>query len=451
MDRRPRSLRIERKMHAVYRRAASAQSGRDDRRRRGALSRWSSRRDRTRESRRALSRRRQPLRRSRARFRRHRVRRGGLLHRDDRLRRGADRSVVRRADLDVHLSDDRQLRHLRKRRRNIGASASRRPSSSRSPIIRRTISHATLPVWLDDRRCSALVGADTRAITIALREHGTIWAALAVGDAALAQAAERRLRSTCARRTRAAGSQRRHRAKLLRSVRQRQRTSSLIDCGVKRAILRQLEALGARITVLPYDATVDEVLAQDPAAVVISPGPGDPTDLAGNVETAARARRAQTALRHLFGAPAAGAGVRCATYKLPYGHRGGNQPVHDLRGDEVLVTAHNHGYAVDAQSLPGDLEATMTNLNDGTNEGFRHRTLPIVGGAVSSRSGARPVRCAPPLCAMVRRAAAALALLTVAWLATPAPWRAQSLQRLTVESFVLWPIRRPRRSTCRST
>ena len=65
------------------------------------------------------------------------------------------------------------------------------------------------------------------------------------------------------------------------------------------------------------------------------------------------------------------------TYKLPYGHRGGNQPVLDVAANEVLVTAHNHGYAVDAGSLPSELEATMTNLNDGTNEGFRHRSLPI--------------------------------------------------------------------------
>ncbi len=68
-----------------------------------------------------------------------------------------------------------------------------------------------------------------------------------------------------------------------------------------------------------------------------------------------------------------------ATFKLPYGHRGGNQPVKDLTTGHVLVTAQNHGYAVDGASLPLDLEATMINLNDGTNEGFRHRRLPIAG------------------------------------------------------------------------
>jgi carbamoyl-phosphate synthase small subunit len=65
------------------------------------------------------------------------------------------------------------------------------------------------------------------------------------------------------------------------------------------------------------------------------------------------------------------------TFKLPYGHRGGNQPVKDILNDQVLVTAHNHGFAVDGATLPAELEATMINLNDGTNEGFRHRTLPI--------------------------------------------------------------------------
>jgi carbamoyl-phosphate synthase small subunit len=65
------------------------------------------------------------------------------------------------------------------------------------------------------------------------------------------------------------------------------------------------------------------------------------------------------------------------TYKLPYGHRGGNQPVKNHVNGEVLITAHNHGYAVDGSTLPAELLPTMTNLNDNTNEGFSHRTLPI--------------------------------------------------------------------------
>lgn len=233
-----------------------------------------------------------------------------------------------------------------------------------------------LPAWLDEQRIPTLVNADTRSITITLREHGTIWAALAVGEEALATAEAKLV--AFARDATTKG--------LVPSVATRSERHEgvaagphivLLDCGVKAAIIRELAALGASITVLPYSANKQEILAHDPQAIVISPGPGDPTDLPETIETL----RTILGERPLFGvclghqllALACGA----KTFKLPYGHRGGNQPVKDLIAGEVLVTAHNHGYAVDANSLPADLEQTMVNLNDGTNEGFRHRTLPV--------------------------------------------------------------------------
>lgn len=234
----------------------------------------------------------------------------------------------------------------------------------------------TLPSWLDDERVPALIGADTRAITIALREHGTIWAALAVGEEEL-DGAERALARYVRRATTsdlvpsvAASSERVEGHPGGARV-------TLVDCGTKRAVVRELEGLGAQVSVVPFDATQERVLANDPAAVFISPGPGDPTDLVQTVDML----RGLIGRKPLFGiclghqllALACGA----TTYKLPYGHRGGNQPVKDLVRDEVLITAHNHGYAVDARTLPADLEPTMTNLNDDTNEGFRHRRLPI--------------------------------------------------------------------------
>jgi carbamoyl-phosphate synthase small subunit len=231
--------------------------------------------------------------------------------------------------------------------------------------------------WLDAQGVRTIVGIDTRALTIALREHGTIAAALAVGDEAIAT-----VETTLADYARTASTQ-----GLVASVAdaytpgqkigEGRKHVVLIDCGVKRNIIRDLTALDVQVTVLPYGASSEEILAQRADAVLISPGPGDPKDL-GDTVTTVRELVGKTpvfgvCLGHQLLALALGA----QTYKLPYGHRGGNQPVKDLIRDEVLVTAHNHGYAVDGASLPPELEPTMVNLNDGTNEGFRHRTLPI--------------------------------------------------------------------------
>lgn len=240
-------------------------------------------------------------------------------------------------------------------------------------------SRIDLASWLDEQKVPTLVGIDTRSLVIALREHGTISAALAVGDAAIGRA-EAAL-ADYARNPTTAG--------LVASVAEGtdeatphadgKRRVVVLDCGVKRAIIRNLEALGADVTVLPYDAQRDAILSKQPDGIVISPGPGDPRELGPTVETLrgfiGKVPMFGVCLGHQLLALACGA----QTYKLPYGHRGGNQPVKDLVEGEVLITAHNHGYAVDGASLPSDLEATMVNLNDGTNEGFRHRSLPVAG------------------------------------------------------------------------
>jgi carbamoyl-phosphate synthase small subunit len=234
-----------------------------------------------------------------------------------------------------------------------------------------------LASWLDEQGVRTIAGIDTRALTIVLREHGTIPAALAVGDAAIAEiepALTRYVREATTQGLVATVADAYTPGETVGSGRKH---VVLLDCGVKKNIIRDLTALDARVTVLPYGASAGEILAEEPDAVVVSPGPGDPRDLGDTVETL----RALIGKKPVFGvclghqllALACGA----ETYKLKYGHRGGNQPVKDVVHDEVLVTAHNHGYAVDGDTLPAHLEATMINLNDGTNEGFRHRTLPV--------------------------------------------------------------------------
>lgn len=237
-------------------------------------------------------------------------------------------------------------------------------------------SRTDLPSWLDEQRVPTLTAADTRAITIALREHGTIWAALAVGDDALARAENELVQFVRSASTKMLVSSVAAQSERVEGTEGGARVV-LLDCGVKKAILRELTSLGASVTVLPYNATREHILEHEPQAVFISPGPGDPTDLPETIETL----RSMLGERPMYGVClghqllALACGAR--TFKLPYGHRGGNQPVKDLQHDEVLVTAHNHGYAVDAKTLPDSLEQTMVNLNDGTNEGFRHRDLPV--------------------------------------------------------------------------
>jgi carbamoyl-phosphate synthase small subunit len=269
----------------------------------------------------------------------------------------------------------------------ISRSAAQHPRACvAGAVIKRIAPHPShhaskidLASWLVEQKVPTLVGIDTRALVVALREHGTIPAALAVGEEALARA-EAEL-TAYARDPSTAG--------LVASVAQGaagpaaggkgKRRVVVLDCGVKRAIINNLEALGADVRVLPYTARKDEILRERPDGIVISPGPGDPRELPETIGTLRGLLGEVPLLGICLGHQLLALACGARTYKLPYGHRGGNQPVKDLVHGEVLITAHNHGYAVDGSSLPPELEATMVNLNDGTNEGFRHRSLPVAG------------------------------------------------------------------------
>ncbi len=153
----------------------------------------------------------------------------------------------------------------------------------------------------------------------------------------------------------------------------------VLDCGIKHNILRLLRSFGARVTVLPYNATLEKVLAEQPDGVLLGNGPGDPAQVPTETIGMIRALMGRLpifglCLGHQLIALASGA----RTYKLRFGHHGGNQPVKNLLTNTVEITAQNHNYAVDAQSLDGlPFEVTHINLNDNTVEGMRHVRWPI--------------------------------------------------------------------------
>ena len=150
------------------------------------------------------------------------------------------------------------------------------------------------------------------------------------------------------------------------------------DYGVKLNILRSLRARGCDVVVVPDDASAAEILRQKPDGVMLSPGPGDPELLDRSVDTAKGLIGKVPIMGICLGHQVIARSFGADTFKLHFGHRGGNQPVKDLESGRVYVTAQNHGYAVDPEGLPTELEISHLNLNDDTVEGLRHRDLPIM-------------------------------------------------------------------------
>ena len=235
-----------------------------------------------------------------------------------------------------------------------------------------------LSEFLGQHKTPAIEGVDTRALTIKIRSTGTMKAALVPASADI-DAVTKEVRKRPHPETR----------NLVAEVSCREverypgagkRTIVIVDCGVKRNIIREAQRY-ADVARVPYDTTADEILALKPDGVILSNGPGDPAhpDLLGTSVKAARELVGRVpilgiCLGHQLLALAFGG----KTFKLKFGHRGGNQPVKDLRTGRVHITSQNHGFAVDADSLPAsEFEVTHVNLNDGTVEGMAHRRLPV--------------------------------------------------------------------------
>ncbi|MSP73556.1 MAG: carbamoyl-phosphate synthase small subunit [Myxococcales bacterium] len=254
-------------------------------------------------------------------------------------------------------------------------------------------SSGSLHRYLERNGVIALTGIDTRALVRRLRQTGAMRGALVTGDLS-----PERLREVLATEPPMEGRDlasevsckapydftegllRLHGEARTRPVPPRPARPYRVvayDFGIKRNILRLLVDSGCEVTVVPAKTSAEDVLARDPDGIFLSNGPGDP---AACIEAIANVR-ALIGKRPIFGIClghqilALALGAR--TYKLKFGHRGGNQPVRDEVTGRIEITSQNHGFAVDLTTLPQELLPTHVNLNDGTNEGLAHRDLPI--------------------------------------------------------------------------
>jgi carbamoyl-phosphate synthase small subunit len=237
----------------------------------------------------------------------------------------------------------------------------------------------TLDAYLKRWNIVAIEGIDTRALVRHIRDKGAMRACISTIDLDEASVIEkarqspsmenRELASVVSTKqpyeVAAAGDERFH--------------IVCYDFGVKRNSLRELARRGCRITVVPASTTAAEVTAMKPDGVFLSNGPGDPASMDREVEQIRELIKSTVPTFGIcFGHQLLGRAFGGKTFKLVFGHRGGNQPVKDLAAGGVEITSHNHGFAVAEDSLPGDVEVTHLNLNDRCVEGMRHKTLPII-------------------------------------------------------------------------
>jgi carbamoyl-phosphate synthase small subunit len=150
------------------------------------------------------------------------------------------------------------------------------------------------------------------------------------------------------------------------------------DYGIKHNILRMLRAEGCKVTVVPAETSAEDVLTLKPDGVFLSNGPGDPEPCTYAHENIRRLIGKTPIFGICLGHQLIGLALGGTTYKLKFGHHGGNHPVKQLHSSRVEITAHNHNFAVDPDSLTAsEVELTHIDLNDNTLEGMRHRNLPL--------------------------------------------------------------------------
>jgi carbamoyl-phosphate synthase small subunit len=257
-----------------------------------------------------------------------------------------------------------------------------------SPIVSNWRASTSLDGYLRANNIVGISEIDTRALTRRLRVSGAMRGVLSseiLGDAQLIELAVKSARMEGADWVQAVKpgceygwSEDRGRWKTRDVVRGEGLHVVALDCGAKHNILRHLAERGVKVTVLPPDTTADEILKHKPDGLFISNGPGDPAALDYAVKPIAGVIDKLPTFGICLGHQLLGRAIGASTFKLKFGHRGGNQPVKNLDTGRVEITSQNHGFAVEQSSLEAQGGVvTHINLNDGTVEGFRHKSLPV--------------------------------------------------------------------------
>ncbi len=235
----------------------------------------------------------------------------------------------------------------------------------------------SLSQWLREQHVSGMYGVDTRAITKIIREKGAMLGKIIIDDdpGFYDPNKENLVAKVSPPEMRTYG---KGKFRIL-----------LVDCGTKNNIIRCLLKRDSTVTVVPWDQLPDPEKFD---GILLSNGPGDPITCKATIRNT---QKAMSGDKPVFGiclgsqVMALAAGGK--TYKLKYGHRSHNQPVIMYGGKRCFVTSQNHGYAVDASTLPEGWESWFTNLNDGTCEGIRHKKLPFLAVQFHPEASAGPV------------------------------------------------------------
>jgi len=239
-------------------------------------------------------------------------------------------------------------------------------------------STSSLQHYLKDNNVVGIEHVDTRALVRHIRDKGAMRAAISTVDADAGSLLEKVLASPQMQNRELASAVTVDENYGFEATAEENYHIVAYDFGVKTNSLREFARFGCRVTVVPSATTADEVLALRPDGVFLSNGPGDPASMTAVIDEIKKLAASETPIFGIcLGHQLLGSAFGGSTYKLKFGHRGGNQPIKDLTTGKIEITSHNHGFAVDKDSLPADVGVTHINLNDQTVAGLRHKRLPV--------------------------------------------------------------------------